>query len=783
MKTIFRNFLSVLRRFRMAAILNILGLSVAFAAFMVIMMQVEFDNGYDKGHPQAEDIFRLELGPVLGYDRVGVAPRPFIEALIKSSPHIVAGGYAWPRPVEAFLSVETEGIRTYFLEDAVEVSPGFASVFGFDMLEGDIRAMDAPDLVLLPLSLARKLFGERPALGQRIETRDKVFSVGGVYRDLPVNSTIGNVIYKPLSFTYDVELWSDWNYTAYIRVDEAANAEGLIDNFKQTFDFPPADDRGIGSFKDMGTHLRPVSDLHFASGVVYDPAPKASRSSLAVLFGIAIIIILIAGINYMNFSAAMTPMRIRSINTQKVLGAGVGSLRLALLVEAVLTALIAYAVALLAVEALKDTPISGLVDAGIGINAHIPLAIATGVVALSTGLLAGIYPAMYMTSFPPAIALKGSFGLSPRGRKIRNALIGVQFIASFALVIGASFMYLQNRFLMHADLGYGRDQVIVAGINDKILDSRQAVVDNLKTYPGIEEAAYSASLISNDIFATWGRQHKGEPINFNCLPADQGILRALGIEVVEGRDFRAGDAAMEAGTFIFNESARAAFGLDLNGDLNGDEIIGFIPDIKFASLHTTVEPMAFYVYGKQPRGPGMKYLYARVKAGSGMADALEHVRRTLAGFDADYIFDVRFLSDEANLSYAKDQKMSVLISLFSFIAILISIVGVFGLVVFESEYRRREISVRKVFGSTTSEIVLMFNKTYLRILCLCFACGAPVAYYAVSMWLDNFAYRTPLHWWVYPAAFLIVSLLTVATVTFQCRTAANANPADNIKAE
>ncbi|MDR1357524.1 MAG: ABC transporter permease [Tannerellaceae bacterium] len=783
MNTIFRNLLGVLRRFKMAAILNILGLSVAFAAFMVIMMQVEFDNGYDNGYPQAGNIFRVELGPSFDYDKVAIAPRPFAEAFMRSSPHIVAGGYVGSRPAEVLFSVETEGVRTYYLEDALEVSPAFASVFGLDMAEGDVRAMDAPDLVLLPLSLARKFFGDGPALGQRLETRDGAYAVGGVYRDLPANSSLRNVILRPIKDNYDAELWSDWNYTAYIRVNEPANAEGLEDNFKQTFDFSIADRGGFSGFGELGIYLRPVSGLHFASGVAYDTTPKASRNSLAVLFAIAIIIILIAGINYMNFSAAMTPMRIRSINTQKVLGAGVGSLRLALLIEAALTALIAFAVALLAVEALKYTPISSLVDVGMGINEHIPLAVITGVVALATGLLAGIYPALYMTSFPPAIVLKGSFGLSPRGRKIRNALISVQFIASFALVTGASFMYLQNRFLTHADLGFGKDQLIVAGINSKIMDSRQAVVDKLKTNPGIEEAAYSTALISGDAFGAWGRMYNGESVNFKCLQADEGILRALGVEVVEGRDFRTEDAAAGGATLIFNEKARAAFNLELNTKVGNDEIIGFIPDIKFASLHTEVEPMALYVSGSKYWMQYMKYLYARVKGGSDMGAALEHVRRTLAGFDADYTFDVHFLSDYANLSYAKDQKMSVLISLFSFIAILISIVGVFGLVVFESEYRRREISVRKVFGSTTGEIVLMFNKTYLRILCLCFACGAPLAYYAVSLWLENFAYRTPLYWWVYPAAFLIVSLLTVATVTFQCRTAANANPADNIKAE
>jgi putative ABC transport system permease protein len=212
--------------------------------------------------------------------------------------------------------------------------------------------------------------------------------------------------------------------------------------------------------------------------------------------------------------------------------------------------------------------------------------------------------------------------------------------------------------------------------------------------------------------------------------------------------------------------------------------VGFIPDINFASLHSEITPMAFFVYGDNNHwGAAFDYAYVRVKAGSDPVVAIEHVRSALKEFDSDYPFNVRFFDEVLNQTYEKEQALGRLISLFSFMAILISVVGVFGLVVFESERRRREISLRKVLGSTTGQILVMFNKTYLHILALCFVVAAPAAWYAVSRWLENFAYRTPLYWWVYLVALVLVAILTISVVTFQSWHAANTNPAESIKAE
>jgi putative ABC transport system permease protein len=404
---------------------------------------------------------------------------------------------------------------------------------------------------------------------------------------------------------------------------------------------------------------------------------------------------------------------------------------------------------------------------------------------LITGLLAGVYPSFYMTSFAPALVLKGSFGLSLKGKKIRNTLIGIQFIASVALIIGASFMYLQNYFMQNSPLGYDKDEVIITSVG-RIYENRDAFTNKIKTYSGIEDVTYANALLSSSDKYGWsGLEYKGDYKFFQFICVDYTFLKVMGIETTEGRDFRFEDMNTEHGAYIFNETARKEFNLELNTAMGGKddnsykgEIIGFMPDIKFASFRKAVEPMAFYVHGNWNTAA-----YIKVKAGTDMRAVMSHIRTTLAEFDQAYTFKILFFDEILQRLYEKETALSALISLFSLIAIFISIVGVFGLVVFDSECRRKEIGIRKIFGSSTMGIILMFNKAYFKVLLICFVIAAPLAWYAVHRWLENFAYKTPMYWWVYLVAFIVVAVITICTVTFQNWRVATANPVEAIKVE
>ncbi|WP_455629857.1 ABC transporter permease [Parabacteroides sp.] len=783
MKTILRNLLSVLRRFKMATLLNVLGLSIAFAAFILIMMQVDYDRNFDREIVNADQIFRVEIADSDG-TRMAIINRPLAEAFIQSSPYIVAGSLLDPWGGNTFFSVEENGVRNSYEEQWMRVFPDYTKVFEFKMLEGSSDKLKEPNIVLIPRSVAHKIFGDQPAVGKRLtrNSDNAGFTVGGVYEDFPDNTSVGNSIYWQLDPKENFQNFGNWNYMFYVRLNDPEKADGLFENFKEHFDVSTLSKDF--SWDGMSLALNPLTNVHFSSNVSYDPTPKASRSTMLVLFAIAIVIVLIASINFTNFSTALAPMRIKSINTQKVLGGEESVIRRALVFEAVMISVLAFLLALFWVVLAGGTDLASLIDADLALSAHLRLTALTALIAVATGFCAGLYPAYYMTSFAPALVLKGSFGLSPKGRQLRNVLIGVQFVASFGLIIGATFMYLQNYYMQHAPLGYDKDAVIVTNMNNTLRKSMDAFANQVKSFSGIEGVTFSEPLLSSgDQYMGWGRKYRDKEINFQCLPVDPSFLKVMGVEVLEGRDFREEDRNNPYGTFIFNERARTKYELEVGGMIDSMEIVGFMPDVKFASFRTEVAPMAFFVWGKVSWGTNANYAYIKVKAGSDMRAAMDHVKSTLKAFDSEFPFDVRFFDQVLDRLYEKEGHLSTLITLFGLCAIFISIVGVFGLVVFDSEYRRKEIGVRKVLGSTTAEIIVMFNKTYIRILCVCFVLGAPIASYAVNRWLENFAYRTPMYWWVYLMAFVIIAIITIITVTFQNWRAANANPVDSIKTE
>ena len=791
MKTILRNFISVLRRFKTASVLNVLGLSIAFVAFMLIMMQVNYDYTFDCSHRNADAIFRVDI--VHGSKgSQAIICRPFARAFTESSPHIKGGCLLNAWVGSPFFYVEQNGQRTGYRENAWEVTPGLLDVIHFDMLEGTAQALDEPGSVILPESMAKKIFGNETAVGKQLIAPNVEMNaqiIKGVYKDFPRNSALQNVIYVAMNPKENYDNWGNWNYFFFVRLDDPANKENVLDNFKSNFNAKEVfgNEFEWGGEESFDLRLTSLPDVHFLNNVDFDSMPKASRQTLLVLFSIAFVIIIIAGINFTNFSTALTPMRIKSINTQKVLGSSDRMLRGSLLVEAVGVSTFAYLLSLLFLYVIPKTPVASLVDADISFGAQPMIIAGTAVIAVIVGVLAGLYPSYYVTSFPPALVLKGSFGLSLAGRRMRSVLVGIQFVASFILIIGSLFMYLQNRYMQNAPLGYDKEEMIIVHLNNKINKDRDAFTNQLKSFSGVEDVTYSQFLLSSqDQYMGWGRDYNGKNINFQCLPVSSSFLKVMGIEVKEGRDFRPEDDQKETGCYIFNEKAKAQLELKLNEQIDGDEIIGFIPDIKFASFRQEVTPMAFYLWGKYQWGQEGNYYnaaYVKFKAGSDLRAGMEHVRESLKKFDSEYPFVIRFYDEVLQHTYEKELKIGSLITLFSLVAIFISIVGVFGLVVFESEYKRKEIAVRKVLGSTTGEVLYMFNVSYFWILLICFVLGAPVAWYGVHRWLENFAYRTPMYWWVLPLAFLAIGMITFLTVTYQNWHVANENPVKNIKSE
>ncbi|RHJ90691.1 ABC transporter permease [Parabacteroides bouchesdurhonensis] len=786
MKTIIRNFLSVLRRFKMATVLNVAGLAVAFAAFIVIFVQVNFERNFDKCHPTADRVFRVDLSEAGAFSTI--LPRAFIEDVIHSSPHIEAGSLINPFLAPVYFSVMENGEKRGFRETMQTCHPDITRLFDFPIIEGTADCLNEPEKVIIPQSLAHKLFGNEPAVGKAIRAEEYVWSkerqdfvVGAVYRDFPGNTQLRNVIYSAIDAQYSLTNYQSSNYVCYVLLDNVSSAQNVTDNFNKHFDFSKIDR------SDQKIKLVPLTDIYYLNedhdGNIFR---SGNTEATMLLFWIALLVIIVAAINFTNFSTALTPLRIKSINTQKVLGSSDRILRGSLLVEAIVICMVSWSISLFIVWTLNETASLPFIEADLSISDNLPVIFLSALVALLTGIIAGLYPAFYITSFPPALVLKGSFGLSPSGRKLRTALISIQFVVSIMLIIGASFMRLQNNYMRSFSLGFDKDQIAIVELGGQLYkEHRDTYISRLKEYPGIEDVAFSMQKLgSRDGYSTNGGEYKQKQFQYFLLPVSYNFLSTMGIQVTGGRNFQRSDAQSQDLTYVFNEAARRDMNMDA-GDLFGSwgdrvgHIIGFSENVKFTSLRQGEENIGFVVTDDV----SLPISYIRLKAGTDVHAAVEHIRKTLADIDSSFPFDIEFYDTVFNNLYHREENLRSMITMFSLLAIIISLVGVFGLVVFETQYRRKEIGIRKVHGATVGEILAMFNKTYFRIVAICFVLAAPVAWYGVKTWLENFAYKTPMYWWVFAVAFLIVTIVTMATVTFQNWKAANADPVDSLKNE
>ena len=784
MKTIIRNLLGVVRRFKMATLLNVMGLSIAFAAFIILMIQLQYDWGFDRFQKNAERIYRVGLYTPDWGNQVVVSP-PFAEAFVQSSPHIETGALLSSWGSQLALKRGNDTNETSFWCPVNAITPEYASVFDFQMLEGKIESLDNPGYVLIAQSQAEKFFGDEPAVGKQL-TADKLsFVVGGVYKDFPQNSVIQNAVYRRIGEKENQDNWNANGYQLYVLLDDPGKKDQIIADFKNHFNHEYYD------WKTKDVRLTQLTDIYYEADARFDSQKdKGNKTMVFVLFTIAVLIVVIAGINFTNFSNALVPMRIRSINTQKVLGGSDNTLRCAMLVEAVAICLFSFILSLFIVKGMANTWLADMVSGELSLKANIPLLIGAGVLAALTGLLAGAYPAWHITSFSPALVLKGSFGLSPSGKRMRSLLVSFQYVISFALIIAALFIYLQNHYMLASSLGFDKEHVAIVELNGQLIKNIEAVENRLEQEVSVQEVSFAEDLLSaSDGYTDFGRGYRENNVQFKVFVVSPDFLRLMNIPVISGRDFLQEDSKSVGGVYLFNEAARLQYDLVAGEYITGNEwyeappalIAGFIDDIKYASFRTEVAPMAFYVSpaaGYRPR-----YAYIKIKAGADIRDAVASIRKALTSIDKNFPAEIRFYDTILNNLYKRELSIGWLISLFSLIAVFISVVGVLGLVIFESEYRKKEIGLRKVHGATTSQILLMFNKVYVRILIVCFVLAIPVAYYGVNRWMVYFAYKIPMYWWVYAVAFVVVSVITFLTVTFQNWKTANENPVESIKTE
>ena len=784
MNTLFRNFSHTFRRFFTASVLNLLGLSIAFAACFVILTQVDYDYNYNKAYPAHDRIYRVEVDAGGDYGWQIWLARPFCELVGASSSHIQAISVTSLSNYSSDFEVD-EHIYSELWFTGFE---NYLEVFQPTMVCGTTASLNEPGQVLISASMARRFFGTTDAIGKTIyidrKSRNQPLVVGGVYQDMPENSQLGNCVFSCFRSDLNKDSWTNWNYNLYIRLDNPASLpdveRSVIENCKQNI---PRDRISGDEDWENFIHFTPLDEVHYST-----VGNKAATSKAAVylLLCVSVLILLTAAVNYMNFSLAETPMRLRSINTQKVLGASTFSLRMYLLLESVLVCVCGFLLSLLWLYLLKGTSLTTLVASDLSLMSHPGLVMALGGVAVCMGLLAGAYPSYYVTSFPPALVLKGSFGLSPKGKMLRTFLVCFQFFVSFMLIISVGIMYLQSRYIQQSDYGYDKEVVLVGAIPYEYLDRREAIVSELSGISGIEGISISKFVLSSaDNYMSWGRGEGEHHIQLVCFPVDYRYLSVLGIKITEGRNFKPGDGDV----YIFNEAAWKKYPwmkVDEPATLGDYPVVGFCENIRFSSFRNNdaVEPMAFFIYGKDyANWDANNILNIRVAAGVDKVDMLHRLAETTEKMAPGRDFRFRFMDEVIDQNYHQELRFTRQILLFSLIAIVLSMIGVFGLTLFESEYRRKEIGIRKIMGSSTGEILYMFTKRYFVMLVVCFVLAVPFGWWIGHDWLESFSDKTPIRAWVFVASFLLVSLITVLTVTFQCWKNANENPVRSIKTE
>lgn len=795
MKLMIRNLLYLFKRFKTAVVLNLFGLTIAFAAFLLIVMQVDYEMNYDAMHSKSGRTFRLEANHG-EFEHNAIHCLMFSDAFVNSSAHITDYSYRYPfYGGERYCQideVDDQGEAKVFKENFQLCLPNISDVFDFHMKEGSVECLSIPGSVLIPESVAKRLFDKQSAIGKRIRMSGSsgwqpvsttILTIGGVYKDFPGNTTVQNRIYVPMD-QLDL-LKSSWQMYAneiYVTLDDPLNKEEVLDHFNKTFDFAKSQ---MGSAQEIALRLTPLKDVYYTHDTTFDFNPKGHRETNYVLLGIAFLILFIAGINFTNLTTSLIPLRLKTINTHRVLGCSIYKLRAISLIESIVICLISYILALFIVNDLSYTPIANWVDADIRLSQYKGLILLTALIAILTGCLAGLYPAIRSSSYAPALVLKGSFGLSPKGKKLRVALIGFQYTVSIALIIVTLFMGLQNHFMTSSEqLGFNKDQVAIVNLTPEIYAKHKPqYIQKLKDYPGIEDVAFSVYELSkeDDMIDLEYARHEDKDVFFKVFYASENFLSVMDIQVEEGRDFTREDLNKAQSDYIINPAAERDFHLHPGDRFNDRTVLGVSKDFRFNSCRIASSPFVFALNNDIPNPKLVSYIRFNLK--TNLQEAVAHVRETLKEIDPTFPFEISFYNTILNNLYQKEQTLGKLISLFGIMAILISIVGVFGLVLFETQYRRKEIGIRKINGATTGQILLMFNKTYIRIVSVCFIISIPIAWMGTQQWLENFAYKTPLHLWVFIVAFLIILSVTIGTVTFRNWQAANENPVNSVKSE
>ena len=777
-----KNFIAILRRYSVAMVMNFVGLVLALTAFLVLMLQVGYQMNFDKNHPTSGRIYRV--------DKVGAAdddifkniiPRGYADDIISSSPHIVAGSIDCPFIGETVFNaiLDNDSPAFVFKSKANVIYPDFFKVFGTEFIEGSAEALDDLSQIAIPESLAKKLYGNESAIGHILTHnegyqfgagRTKEFSVGAVYKDFPENSQIGNHIYLHVGSLHEGN-YGGANFACWVLLDSSDNKELVEQNFNESYNYTDSD-----WLTDI--ELTPIEDIYFEDegSTIWK---TGSRKQAWMLICISILVMLIGGINYATFFTSLAPMRVKAVNTRKVLGSSIGKLRGELILEAVLFCFAAFSIALAVISPVSRWLMSqGISDMAFDFTSQFSLILITGSISIVIGLVAGLYPSFYVTSLPTAFALQGNFAFSIAGRRFRTVMIALQFAITFALMIFALTVYRQNEYMTGYDTGFEKDRIAVVQISSEQYQFKSEwLQERLCSLPEVEDVAFALEGMGfSDSYSTFTLELEGEQVRCFSIYCSHDFLDVMGIPVIDGRNFLVSDV----GNAIMNQTLK-----DLGGKIEITEgmgsVIGQTGNVRVNSLRNETAPICYIYVPKDFATLG--YTYIRFQEGYDKTDVTEKISAILYEMDPSYLFEVEFYDDVMVKVYESEIKQGKIISIFSLLAAALSLIGVFGQVLLDVQYRRRDLAVKKVYGAETPRLVLDGLKRYMVIGTISYIIAVPTAYYAVNRWLESFVEHNGMSAWTFILTFVVIMTLTIAVAGFQYWSGANTDPAEALKKE
>ncbi len=787
--------------------INIMGLAIGLASAIYIALYVYDELSYDAHFENSERIVRVASELALGdnYWHMVVSPDPLAAAFKSEFPEIEKSA-RFRNTASLLVKKNAEVVK---LNDVMFTDQEMLEIFKFDVVYGDLKeALSDPTSAVLTLSSARKLFGDRNPVGQSFVTlENNAYQISAVVKELPDQThfhfdVLISMVGNPRA---NKGIWLSNNFHTYMLLKEGVLKESLEAKFPSVYEkyFGPQlqEYAGISYEQALSNggliryHLQPIEDIHLKSHLDIELEPNSRIEYVYLFTAIGIFLVIIASINFINISTARASTRAKEIGVKKVMGSVRGDLIAQFLTESVFQALIAAVLAMIIVAVFLPF-FNAFVDKELidPIFGEQSLWWKVVFAAFGIGLLAGIYPSLYLSAFKPVDIMKGKTSKTGRKSMFRNVLVVFQFGTSLVLIIGTLTVYNQLNHIKNQDLGYNRDQVILIENSHSLGSSVEGFKESLLSIPEVDAVTNtgnvpSGSSSSDSTFEPVGAGNVDDPVSLQIWSADPSYFNTFGMEIIDGRAFEYGRPA-DSSAIILNETAALKMGLEepvgKKVRVFGDfvvagrwefTVIGIVKDFNYKSLHQEVGPMGLYLQ------PNAGY-YTAVKTKS--ADYPHLINRIEASWDKfapSMGFSYQFLDTIFDEQYKAEERLGEIFLVFASLAMFIGCLGLFGLSAYTAEQRRKEIGVRKVLGASTSGLILLLLGDFTKLLIIAIIMAIPVSWFAMNSWLEDFAYRVSLGPGIFLLGSLVAMIVAWLTVSYQSTIAARANPSENLKYE